>query len=93
MRHPAASASVPLPGAPPLSPSPHISFPPSFGSYVLPHQACDTVFKDADDDFSSVAAVKRRLEEFKARLVELMTTRCCLLPESIPTDGPHGAGY
>jgi len=29
--------------------------------------ACDTVFKDADDDFSSVAAVKRRLEEFKAR--------------------------
>lgn len=50
-------------------------------------QACQTVFKDADEDFSTVAAVKKRLEDFKARFGATPPPRPRTVSEPSPPGG------
>lgn len=49
-------------------------------------ESAAVVFKDADDDFATLAAVKRKLEEWKSRWVQerscrpVYTLSACLAP-------------
>lgn len=70
----ADSTPVPAYARPPAAPAPQDAHFAKRYSEIL--ESAAVVFKDADDDFATLAAVKKKLEEWKSRWVQERRRAC-----------------